>query len=94
MSFPPGTEMFQFPGFACWSLCIQPNIPKHPAFDRRPEPPCDELGEEIEDEVKVGFPIRRCPDQRVLAPPRTLSQRATSFIASQRQGIRQKPLCA
>ena len=27
MSFPPGTEMFQFPGFACWSLCIQPNIP-------------------------------------------------------------------
>ena len=20
MSFPPGTEMFQFPGFACWSL--------------------------------------------------------------------------
>ena len=39
MSFPPGTEMFQFPGFACWSLCIQPNIPKHPAFDRRPETP-------------------------------------------------------
>jgi hypothetical protein len=27
MSFPPGTEMFQFPGFACWSLWIQPNIP-------------------------------------------------------------------
>src|SRR6202522_1995673 len=42
--------------------------------------------------VKVGFPIRRSPDQRVLAPPRCLSQRATSFIASQRQGIRQKPL--
>ncbi len=76
------------------SLCIQPNIPKHPAFDRRLDPPEGELEEEIEDEVKVGFPIRRCPDQRVLAPPRTLSQRATSFIASQRQGIRQKPLCA
>ena len=27
MSFPPGTEMFQFPGFASWSLCIQPRIP-------------------------------------------------------------------
>ena len=39
MSFPPGTEMFQFPGFACWSLCIQPNIPKHPAFERRPDAP-------------------------------------------------------
>ena len=44
--------------------------------------------------VKVGFPIRKSTDQRVLAPPRSLSQRATSFIASQRQGIRQKPLCA
>ena len=44
--------------------------------------------------VKVGCPIRKSPDQRVLAPPRCLSQRATSFIASQRQGIRQKPLCA
>ena len=41
--------------------------------------------------VKVGFPIQKCPDQRVLAPPRTLSQRATSFIASLRHGIRQKP---
>ena len=24
MSFPPGTEMFQFPGFALKGLCIQP----------------------------------------------------------------------
>lgn len=23
MSFPPGTEMFQFPGFASRNLCIQ-----------------------------------------------------------------------
>src|ERR1044072_3953516 len=44
--------------------------------------------------VKVGFPIRKSPDQRVLAPPRSLSQLATSFFASQCQGIRQKPLCA
>ena len=44
--------------------------------------------------LKVGFPIRKYADQRVLAPPRILSQRATSFIASQCQGIRQKPLVA
>ena len=31
-------------------------------------------------------------DQRVLAPPHSLSQRATSFIASQCQGIHQMPL--
>ncbi len=26
ISFPPGTEMFQFPGFALPSLCIQPGV--------------------------------------------------------------------
>ena len=41
---------------------------------------------------EVGFPIRKSPDQRVLATPRGLSQRATSFIASQCQGIHQMPL--
>src|SRR5260221_7607146 len=41
-----------------------------------------------------GFPIRRSADQRVLAPPRGFSQRATSFIASQCQGIHQMPLNA
>ena len=39
-----------------------------------------------------GCPIRKSTDQRVLAPPRGLSQRATSFIASQCQGIHQMPL--
>ena len=95
MSFPAGTEMFQFPAFACWSLCIQPNIPTNPPSIAHPRiTHKGEAGEEVEDRLKVGFPIRRSPDQRVLAPPRSLSQRATSFIASQRQGIRQKPLCA
>ena len=79
MSFPPGTEMFQFPGFASPSLYIQlgDTLSTSPGL---PESRLEEM-------VKVGFPIRKCPDQRVLAPPRTLSQRATSFIASQRQGI-------
>ena len=40
---------------------------------------------------QVGFPIRKFPDQRVLSPPRDLSQSATSFIASCRQGIHQTP---
>jgi hypothetical protein len=38
-----------------------------------------------------GFPIRKSSDQSVLATPRSLSQPATSFIASQCQGIRQTP---
>jgi hypothetical protein len=39
----------------------------------------------------VGFPIRRSRGQRSLAPHPGLSQRATSFIASWRQGIHQMP---
>ena len=41
---------------------------------------------------KVGFPIRKSTDQRVFAPPRSLSQRITSFIACACQGIHQLPL--
>ena len=41
---------------------------------------------------KVGFPIRKSADQSFFAAPRGLSQRSTSFIASQRQGIHQTPL--
>ena len=41
---------------------------------------------------KVGFPIRKFTDQSFFAAPRDLSQRSTSFIASQRQGIRRMPL--
>ena len=39
-----------------------------------------------------GFPIRKCADQSLLSAPRTLSQSATSFIASQCQGIHEMPL--
>ena len=38
-----------------------------------------------------GFPIRKSADQRSLSSPRGLSQSATSFIASWRQGIHQMP---
>jgi hypothetical protein len=40
----------------------------------------------------VGCPIRKSADQSFFAAPRGLSQRSTSFIASQRQGIHQMPL--
>ncbi len=38
------------------------------------------------------FPIRISADQSFFAAPRGFSQRSTSFIASQRQGIHQMPL--
>src|ERR1700712_382486 len=41
---------------------------------------------------KVGFPIRKSLDQSLFAAPQSLSQRTTSFIASQRQGIHRIPL--
>ena len=41
---------------------------------------------------KVGFPIRKSADQSFFAAPHGLSQRSTSFIASQRQGIPRTPL--
>src|SRR5919199_4761653 len=41
---------------------------------------------------EVGFPIRKSADQSLFAAPRGLSQRTTSFIASQRQGIHRMPL--
>ena len=40
---------------------------------------------------KVGFPIRKFTDQSLFAAPHDLSQRTTSFIASQRQGIHRIP---
>ena len=35
----------------------------------------------------MGFPIRKSPDQRIFAPPRSLSQLVTSFVGSWCQGI-------
>ena len=42
--------------------------------------------------LKMGSPIRKSTDQSLFAAPHGLSQRTTSFIASQRQGIHQMPL--
>ena len=47
---------------------------------------------QIEMTLRPGFPIRISADQSLLAAPHGFSQRVTSFIASQRQGIHQMPL--
>ena len=70
MSFPPGTEMFQFPGFASAAYGFSG-------------------GSSL---AGGGCPIRRSSDHSLLAAPQGFSQRATSFIASWRQGIHQMPL--
>ena len=81
MSFPPGTEMFQFPGFASPSLCVQLGDTLSTSLTVR-----ERTTKEM---VKVGFPIRKSLDQRLLTSPQRLSQRATSFIACMCQGIHQ-----
>ncbi len=43
---------------------------------------------------RPGSPIRASPDRSLLAAPRGLSQLATPFIASWRQGIHRSPLVA
>ena len=40
----------------------------------------------------MGCPIRKSEDQRPFAPPLSLSQLTTSFIASESQGIHRVPL--
>jgi hypothetical protein len=75
--------MFQFPGFALESLCIQLSSTCLTELKTA-------RGQST-DRYQVGCPIRKFPDQRVLSPPRNLSQSATSFIASYRLGIHQTP---
>ncbi len=44
--------------------------------------------------ARMGFPIRRSPDQRLYTAPRGLSQCPTSFFGIWRQGIHRKLLVA
>jgi hypothetical protein len=87
--------MFQFPGLAFVTyvfsykyllVILQFQTLQHQfSCENQPKP----LGVT---ESKVGFPIRKFLDQSPFAAPQNLSQRTTSFIASQRQGIHQIPL--
>ena len=75
--------MFQFPGFALLTLCIQV---RSSWFTRL----STARGQTIV-ECQVGFPIRKFMDQSIFSAPHDLSQSITSFIASYRQGIHQTP---
>src|SRR6476620_8356332 len=87
--------MFQFPGFAS-NLLFYSEISYLLLITGNPKPyglvpiisgrtPRHEV---LEFRLsKVGFPIRKSVDQSFFAAPHGLSQRSTSFIASQRQGI-------
>ena len=44
--------------------------------------------------IMMGCPIRKPPDQRLFAPPRSFSQLIASFIASMCLGIPRTPLVA
>ena len=71
MSFPPGTEMFQFSGFASRTYEFTYGMTAKSA----------------------GLPHSEIRGSKIaLISPRDLSQSATSFIASQCQGIHQMPL--
>jgi hypothetical protein len=73
-------------------LCIQNKIP----FVRNQKPEAGNRTSRFQTSdfwlLKVGFPIRKSPDQSLFAAPRGLSQRITSFIACACQGIHQMPL--
>src|SRR6478735_6082751 len=74
--------MFQFPGFA-----LNPYVFRAQYLHLTP---CSPTSPKVKSEYKrskVGFPIRKSSDQSSFAAPQGLSQRTTSFIASQRQGI-------
>jgi hypothetical protein len=75
--------MFQFPGFALNPYVFRAQY-LHLTVCRTKPPFLTPLPYKLS---KVGFPIRKSADQRLFAPPHSLSQRTTSFIASQRQGI-------
>ena len=73
MSFPPGTEMFQFPGFASSCLCIQHEITSTPNSNR-PAARKPQVNSNLM--KRLGFPIRKSVGQRLLTPHHSLSQRA------------------
>ena len=81
--------MFQFPGFAQNPYFIQGFVPRHD--NQKPKLMCCHMNSEFQ-LSEVGFPIQKSSDQSLFAAPQGLSQRTTSFIASQCQGIHRTPL--
>ena len=64
MSFPPGTEMFQFPGFASLVLCIQTKITRQMSdANLTPGKPDNQINIRI---CRVGFPHSEIPGSKVV----------------------------
>jgi hypothetical protein len=87
--------MFQFPGLAFVPYEFRNKYPLVilQFLTLQPRPPRGNQSQTLGvTGSKVGFPIRKFLDQSPFAAPQNLSQRTTSFIASQRQGIHQIPL--
>jgi hypothetical protein len=79
--------MFQFPGFASLTLCIQvEDTWLYPLLAATSE------DEAITTNTQVGCPIRTSMDQSLFPAPHGLTQGITSFIASCCLGIHQTPL--
>src|SRR5580704_16028093 len=89
--------MFQFPRFAFVPYGFGKQIP---SFDICKSEPWNmgatcvaNIAQNSDLQIsKVGCPIRKFTDHCLFAAPHDLSQRTTSFIASQRQGIHRIPL--
>ena len=89
MSFPPGTEMFQFPGFASNPYVFRIRYLHRSQLSKARAVSRSDIRQPTS---KVGFPIRISADQSLFATPRGFSQRTTSFIACACQGIHRTPL--
>jgi hypothetical protein len=76
--------MFQFPGFAFLTLCIQVKNTCFTALLTAAEAATIT-------QYQVGCPIQKSMDQSLFSAPHGLSQSITSFIASYCQGIHQTP---
>ena len=97
MSFPLGTKMFQFPRLAFVPYGFGKQIPSSDICKSEPwtmGATCvANIAQNSDLQIsKVGCPIRKFTDQCLFVAPHDLSQRTTSFFASQRQGIHQIPL--
>jgi len=99
MSFPPGTRCFSSPGSLKTSYEFRDFIPSLDNWKSKTlrlglkhccsNPKIQDLGVPA---IEGGFPHSKSVDQSFFAAPHGLSQRSTSFIASQRQGIHRTPL--
>ncbi len=94
MSFPPGTEMFQFPGFAFMTYGFSHKYPHVTLLIQYAQTTAKAARQASwNNKVEGGFPHSEMSWIKARSRlPETLSQRTTSFIASQHQGIHRDTL--